>query len=458
MPGKSESRWAAISSSSGTKRSPPSPTGRKRGSTSGTFTRARRRSPVSGSRTHHAEREREVRDVRERPPGADRERRQDGEDACRGTWPRARRARDAATSETGTTAMPRRRELGQQLGEHARSGARRSSRMRVADAVEHLARAAARRPCAGGWARARTASSSSATRTMQNSSRLDEKIAEKRSRSSSGTRSSRGQLEHAGVPLEPRQLAVEEARLLVRPSSRRRTAIRLPPRSVRVRAGAGTSAARRAGRRSARSRAAPALGNETRAPVTACTSAGEVGLVADEHEVVAVALGQPGEIAGLDAEQRRRRRPAARPARRAMISAVSWARGYGLVTTHCGSTLQRRQRPARGARGASPCGHERTLGIGRAERAILGLSVSDEDDCHGVSIDLPPDATEPRSRLVTGSSPNRSPSALTCRSNALVVAILPGVSDVPLRTLQVRPEHESGRPRPAARGVRGASG
>ena len=49
--------------------------------------------------------------------------------------------------------------------------------------------------------------------------------------------------------------------------------------------------------------------------------------------------------------------------------------------------LQRGQRAGRGARGAAPCGHERTLGIGRAERAILGLRMSDEDDCHGASID-----------------------------------------------------------------------
>ena len=49
--------------------------------------------------------------------------------------------------------------------------------------------------------------------------------------------------------------------------------------------------------------------------------------------------------------------------------------------------LERSQRPARRAGGPSPCGHEHTLGIGRAERAILGLSVSDEDDCHGPSID-----------------------------------------------------------------------
>ena len=51
MPGKSESRWRAITDSSGTKASPP--IGTKRGSTSfGTFTRANVSTPESGSRTN----------------------------------------------------------------------------------------------------------------------------------------------------------------------------------------------------------------------------------------------------------------------------------------------------------------------------------------------------------------------------------------------------------------------
>ena len=79
MPGKSSSRWRAITDSSGTNTS--SPIGTKRGSTSfGTFTRANVSVPETGSRSQDAERERQVRDVRERPPGPDGERREHRED------------------------------------------------------------------------------------------------------------------------------------------------------------------------------------------------------------------------------------------------------------------------------------------------------------------------------------------------------------------------------------------
>ncbi len=53
IPGKSSGRWCASTCSIGTRR-PPRPTGRKRGSPSGTLTRAKRSSPVSGSRTKTA--------------------------------------------------------------------------------------------------------------------------------------------------------------------------------------------------------------------------------------------------------------------------------------------------------------------------------------------------------------------------------------------------------------------
>jgi hypothetical protein len=45
------------------------------------------------------------------------------------------------------------------------------------------------------------------------------------------------------------------------------------------------------------------------------------------------------------------------------------------------------QRLAGRAGGAAACRHETPLRVGCAERAILGLSVSDEDDCHDPSID-----------------------------------------------------------------------
>ena len=50
MPGNSAPRCAAMTCSSGTKRS-PSGMATNRGSSGGTFTRAKRRSPVLGSRT-----------------------------------------------------------------------------------------------------------------------------------------------------------------------------------------------------------------------------------------------------------------------------------------------------------------------------------------------------------------------------------------------------------------------
>ena len=53
IPGKSSWRWAAITCSRGTKRSPSGMT-MKRGSSGGTFTRANRRSPDFGSRTRTA--------------------------------------------------------------------------------------------------------------------------------------------------------------------------------------------------------------------------------------------------------------------------------------------------------------------------------------------------------------------------------------------------------------------
>ena len=78
--GRASSRCAAMTCSSGTKRSPSGMT-TKRGSSGGTFTRAKRRSPVSGSRTMTREVQRQVRDVRERMAGIDGERREHREDA-----------------------------------------------------------------------------------------------------------------------------------------------------------------------------------------------------------------------------------------------------------------------------------------------------------------------------------------------------------------------------------------
>ena len=79
MPGNSWSRWAAMTCSSGTKRSPSGMT-TKRGSSGGTFTRAKRRSPVVGVAHDDRQVERQVRDVRERVARVDGQRGEHRED------------------------------------------------------------------------------------------------------------------------------------------------------------------------------------------------------------------------------------------------------------------------------------------------------------------------------------------------------------------------------------------
>ncbi len=80
MPGNSRSRCAAITFSSGTNRS-PSGSATNRGSSGGTFTRANLRSPGHRVAHHRREVERQVRDVRERVRGVDRQRGEHREDA-----------------------------------------------------------------------------------------------------------------------------------------------------------------------------------------------------------------------------------------------------------------------------------------------------------------------------------------------------------------------------------------
>ena len=80
MPGKSRSRWAAITCSIGTKRRPPE-TLRKRGRSGGTFTRAKRGSRVSGSRAITARFSDRLEMYGNGMRRVDGERRQHGEDA-----------------------------------------------------------------------------------------------------------------------------------------------------------------------------------------------------------------------------------------------------------------------------------------------------------------------------------------------------------------------------------------
>ena len=101
MPGNSASRCVAMRSSSGTKRAPVAVDGTKRGSISfGTFTRAKVSCAVDRVAHEHGERQRQVRDVRERaararPPAASAPGRSGG-----GSARRARARSSAATSSS----------------------------------------------------------------------------------------------------------------------------------------------------------------------------------------------------------------------------------------------------------------------------------------------------------------------------------------------------------------------
>ena len=120
--GDAERRRARRSPSPGTAaagsaRSPPRagptarrwPTGRNRGSTSGTFTRANRSSPPSRVADEHAQAEREPGDVGEGLARADRERRQDREDLALEASPTARRSSSSVQLLDGRRRRSRRR-------------------------------------------------------------------------------------------------------------------------------------------------------------------------------------------------------------------------------------------------------------------------------------------------------------------------------------------------------------
>ena len=186
-PGKSASRFAPITSSSGTNwlgaRS-----GTQRGRILGTFTRAKRSSP-SAPAQHDREREAQVRDVGERMPGIDRERREDREDVG---------------VEVGVELLPVRPAVGRpelrmehhpvigQCRQHLVMQAARCCRDQLPD------RRADGASCSSGvmpsavrsTMPAATCCFSPATRTRKNSSRLLLKMPRNLSRSSSGVRGS----------------------------------------------------------------------------------------------------------------------------------------------------------------------------------------------------------------------------------------------------------------------------
>ena len=149
----------------------PPPSATKRGRTSvGTFTRAKVVWPLSGSRDHHAEAEREVRDVGEGLARADRERRQHREDVAAEVARRAPRARlaEVAHALDDDPVLGERRQ--QRLGDAACSRAPCSStRSWIASSVCDGVRPSTlgRSTPASIW------SCRPATRTMKNSSRFE---------------------------------------------------------------------------------------------------------------------------------------------------------------------------------------------------------------------------------------------------------------------------------------------
>ena len=323
-------------SSSVTKRSPSSPTGRKRGSTSGTFTRARRRWPVSGSRSiTPSESERFEMYGNGRPgPTASGVRtgkmvpwnmaasspRSDGRDLGHGHAPRRppRAARPAAPPSTRALALdelahPRAHAVehlgGQQVARRARPVGRVAHGLEQLGHAHHAELVEVGREDGG---------------EAQPLEQRDALVA--------------GQLEHARVPLEPRELAVEEARLL-RGLLRAADGHHAPP---------AISASAR-GRRNQRSsprwpamrldRRRAGLGKRDARARDGVQEHREVGLVADEHEVRRRAARSSPARSSASTPSSAASSASGAPSSCAMISAVSCARGYGLVTTHCGSTF-----------------------------------------------------------------------------------------------------------------------
>ena len=149
----------------------------------------RAKSPLPGLRVADGDRkrEREVADVRERVPGVDRERRQDREDLV---------DEASGAARAGARGAPRSARCGCLARPALRAPCRTSTSARRCR-IEHLAT----RPRRASLPRCRPSGASfewpaaicclrPATRTWKNSSRLLAKIARKRTRSSSGLRSS----------------------------------------------------------------------------------------------------------------------------------------------------------------------------------------------------------------------------------------------------------------------------
>ena len=210
MPGNSRSRCAAITCSIGTNLRPPESL-RKRGRSGGTFTRAKRRTALLGSRTTTARFS---------------ERSLMYGNGCAGSTAsgvRTGKIRSSNTcSELVALGLLEVVPVGDPDAARMEHGLhvvledlhlRRDELLRAfPDRVDLLSRAHAR-PATCPARRRRTCSRRPETRIWKNSSRLRLKMARNRARSSGGRRAVLGAREHARVVVERRELAVEEPRL-----------------------------------------------------------------------------------------------------------------------------------------------------------------------------------------------------------------------------------------------------
>ena len=161
----------------------------------------------------HRERQRQVGDVGERPPEPDGERRQHREDLAAGSARSAPRGGRRRRRRSLTIRIPCSASAGRSTCSSRCRLAPRLLAHRSRMAVDRLGGAAAvlARACRS---RASTWSCRPATRTMKNSSRFDEKIAQNFSRSSSGTLSSSASCSTRSLKSQPRELAVEVERVV----------------------------------------------------------------------------------------------------------------------------------------------------------------------------------------------------------------------------------------------------
>ena len=351
-------------SSSATKRSPREPTAQEARQHLGHLHAREPALARLGVAQHHAEREREVRDVRERPSGADRERRQDGED--RAVEHRRELAAlgggDRGHGQHGDVGLG---ELAQQPGDEAALALDELAHARP-DAVEHLggqqvaggARAVGRRR-----ARPRAARRRAPCRTRRGSRRRSRRSAGARAAACARRRPARARARPTRATRARGRRAATRSVALLRAAHGHQT----PPAII----------ARARGRRNQRSSprrpeigsiaAAPALGNEMRAPVSAWTSSEKSGSWPTSTSSSPWRSVRPARSSSSTPEQRgvvgERGAELVRDDLGRLVCARVRARHHALRRD-----LERRQRPPRRACGAR-CPRPRACARDRACRA-----------------------------------------------------------------------------------------